>query len=334
MVYQGITFRGSSSGAIFKSTFSRDSLATDDVVIKITHSGLCGTDLHHIHEDRVLGHEGIGIVQDLGPMCRQLSIGDRVGWGFTYAGCGFCSACLSGDEALCVKCANYGTGEFDQGSLGSLAIKKERWLFRIPDGITSELACPLMCAGVSVFTPLIEYVKPSDRVGIVGIGGLGHLAIQFASKMGCDVVAFSGSPSKREETLALGAREFYAVKDVEDYTTLGLKKPLDALMICTPERLDLGQYYPLLEQRAHVISVTIGEGNITAPLSPTAARNIKIIGWVPVSRKEYVKCLDFCERNKIFPIIERFPMSEKGIMEAIGKLSAGKIRYRAVFSWI
>jgi len=141
-------------------------------------------------------------------------------------------------------------------------------------------------AGVSVFTPLIEYVKPSDRVGIVGIGGLGHLAIQFAFRMGCDVVAFSNSSSKREEAFALGAREFYAVKHIEDYATLGLKKPLDALMICAPENVDLGKYYPLLERRAHVISVTIGEGNIVVPTTPTAARNIKLVGWVPASRKE------------------------------------------------
>jgi D-arabinose 1-dehydrogenase-like Zn-dependent alcohol dehydrogenase len=108
----------------------------------------------------------------------------------------------------------------------------------------------------------------------------------MASRMGCDVVAFSGSSSKQEDALALGAREFYAIKGVDDYTTLGLKKPLDALMICASENLDLEKYYPLLERRAYVISVTIDEGNLVAPLIPTVARNIKLVGWVPASRKE------------------------------------------------
>ncbi|EEB99939.1 hypothetical protein MPER_00249, partial [Moniliophthora perniciosa FA553] len=110
--------------------------------------------------------------------------------------------------------------DLDQGSFSNLSIRKEEWLFVIPDGLSSEHAAPLMCAGATVFTPIIDHVKPIDRIGIVGIGGLGHLAIQFAAKMGCDVVVFSSSESKRKEALALGASEFYATKGVANLADL------------------------------------------------------------------------------------------------------------------
>ncbi|KAE9394923.1 GroES-like protein [Gymnopus androsaceus JB14] len=334
MVYEGITFRGSRTGQIRQSRFFRESLQPDEVVIKVTHSGLCGTDLHFMMVDMVLGHEGVGIVQEAGGGCKTLKVGDRVGWGYTYGSCGRCSACLTAHESYCPTALKYGAHHLDQGSFGNLAIKLEQWVFKIPDGIESRYAAPLLCGGATVFSPMIEFLKPTDRVGIVGVGGLGHLAIQFAAKMGCDVVVLSGTEAKHEDALMLGAREFYTTDGVTDYTTLNLTKPLDSLIITSgAQSLDLANYYKLLKPVATVIPLTISFENLVAPFIPTIANGIKIVGTTPSSILIMIQTLEFAERNNIRAIIQEFPMTEAGIAEAIHKLKNGDIRYRAVLSW-
>ncbi|KAK1236461.1 hypothetical protein PQX77_000297 [Marasmius sp. AFHP31] len=331
MVYKGTTFRGSKSGQVVTSTFSRDTIDPDEVVVEITHSGLCGTDLHYLRQDMVLGHEGVGVAVEVGSACRRVKVGDRVGWGYPNYTCMECDHCTSGNDQWCQKAHMFGETNLDQGSFGTLAIRKEQWLFVIPDGLKSEHAGPLMCGGATVFTPLIDYVKPVDRVGIVGIGGLGHLAITFAAKMGCDVVVFSGTESKREEAMQLGATEFYATKGVEDYSTLGLKKPLNHLLLTTsvvPERLDV--FYPILDQRAKIFPLTVDFGNLQTAYGPTIFRGMQIIGSKIAGRYAQTKMLEFAARNKVTPIIEVFPMTEEGANEAVQRLQAGKVRYRAV----
>ncbi len=162
MVYEGKTFRGSASGEIVESSFTREELSPNDVVVKITHSGLCGTDLHYLNIDMVLGHEGwysycmerktsywdnvgVGVVQEVGPSCKRLNVGDRVGWGYMHETCGLCRECQTGNEVFCQDKRCFGSANFDQGSLGELGIWKEDWLFQLPDALTSEQAAPLMC---------------------------------------------------------------------------------------------------------------------------------------------------------------------------------------------
>ncbi|KAF9268652.1 NADP-dependent alcohol dehydrogenase [Marasmius fiardii PR-910] len=334
MGYEGTTFRGSQSGQVVKSSFSRDKIYPDEVVIKVTHSGICGTDLHFLKKDMVLGHEGVGVAIEVGSACTRVKVGDRVGWGYPHSTCMSCDHCIRGDEQWCPKAQLFGEADLDQGSFSNLAIRKEHWLFVVPDGLKSEQAAPLMCGGATVFEPLIEHVKPIDRVGIVGVGGLGHLAIAFAAKMGCDVVVFSGTEAKREEAMKLGASEFYATQGVSDYSTLGLRKPLNHLLITTsvaPEHLDI--YYPLLDEKAKVFPLTVDFGNINAPYGPTIFRGIQIIGSKIANRYNHTKMLDFAARNKVFPIIEVFPMSQSGANEAIRKLQEGNVRYRAVLAW-
>ncbi|KAF9258143.1 GroES-like protein [Marasmius fiardii PR-910] len=333
MTLQGTTFRGSKDGKIVKSSFSRDRLDPDEVLVEVTHSGVCGTDLHFIQADMVLGHEGIGIVKALGSACTNLKIGDRVGWGFVHGSCGQCEECLSANDQFCPKASSYGSADTDQGSFSNMAIRKENWLFRVPENVRSEDAAPLMCGGATVFTPLIEYVKATDRVGIVGIGGLGHLAIQFAAKMGCDVVAFSGSESKREEAMKLGAREFYATQGVEDYTTLNLPRGLDRLIITASSQEGYSKYYPILAQRAMIITVTVSPGDLIVPHHMTVIRGIKVAGTMMASRYVHTKMLEFAARHDIRPVIEQFPMTEEGIQEAIARLQTGQMRYRAVLAW-
>ncbi|THV05113.1 NADP-dependent alcohol dehydrogenase [Dendrothele bispora CBS 962.96] len=332
MSYKAIQFRGSSSGEVVQKTHVHEPPKPDEVVVRVTHSGLCGTDLHYIDHDVVLGHEGIGIVQEVGSACKDLKVGDRVGWGYPHSTCGSCDACLTGNESYCPNAEMYGEAAYDQGSLSSLVVRKEQWLFKIPDSMSSEDAAPFMCGGATVWTPLIDFAKPYDRIGIVGIGGLGHLAIQFAAKTGCDVVVFSGSDDKREEAMKLGAREFYATKGVTDYTSFGMK-PIDRLFITTSAKLDLSLFYSILNPQATVLPLTVSGGDLTAPYLPTVLRGYKIVGSKLATRFMQKKMLEFADRNEIHAMVEKYPMTLESVTKALRRLQDGKMRYRGVVSW-
>lgn len=223
-------YKGSESGKIVKGESTRE-LEGDNVLVKVTASGVCGTDEHYKKQDMALGHEGTGVVEDVGPNVTYLKKGDRVGWGYEHDSCGTCEYCLTGKEQYCPDRKMYGMHDFDQGSFASHAVWREAFLFKIPDELTDVEAAPLMCGGATVFNALMTaQVKPTDRVAIMGVGGLGHLAIQFAAKMGCDVVVLSGTDSKKEEALKLGAKDFIAMKG-KDSIDVGRK--IDVLVITT-----------------------------------------------------------------------------------------------------
>ncbi|KAJ5595597.1 uncharacterized protein N7459_001805 [Penicillium hispanicum] len=221
-------FRGSPDGTIRQEVSRRDDLKRDDVLVRITHSGVCFTDVHYRHADMALGHEGTGVVESTGPETKLLKQGDRVAWGYEHDCCGHCRQCLTGWETLCAERKMYGSADLDQGSFGTHAVWRETFLFQISDNISNEDAGPLMCGGSTVINALdVAQVRPTARVGVVGVGGLGHFAIQFAAKMGCQVIVFSGTDSKQEEARDLGATEFYATKGARE---LKLERPIDDLM--------------------------------------------------------------------------------------------------------
>jgi D-arabinose 1-dehydrogenase-like Zn-dependent alcohol dehydrogenase len=220
-----ITYRGVEN--VVKSVPSDlPALGPLDVLIKITHSSLCGTDLAYIKYGIALGHEGIGIVQEVGNAVTQLKIGDRVGGGYHRGSCGHCKYCLSGQDIWCYERIIFGEGDYGNGTFSSYYIGRETYVHKIPEAIPSEFAAPLQCAGATVYGALVGIVKPSQRVGIIGIGGLGHLAIQFASKLGASVIVFSHSANKEAEARSFGAAEFYSLDDVSK-----IAAPVDLLVL-------------------------------------------------------------------------------------------------------
>jgi len=225
-------YKGSKDGSIIKATTTKGELKDDEVLVRVTCSGLCGTDEHYRHVDMVLGHEGAGVAERVGPAAKNIRVGDRIGWGYQHSSCMACELCLSGKETFCKERKMFGYADHDQGSFASHAVWSEKFLFKIPAGMSDETAAPLMCGGATVFNILEAYdVRPTARVGIVGIGGLGHLAIQFAAKRGNDVVVFSGTDSKRDEAMKLGAKEFYATKDAKKLKLKGGQ--IDHLLVTT-----------------------------------------------------------------------------------------------------
>jgi D-arabinose 1-dehydrogenase-like Zn-dependent alcohol dehydrogenase len=321
-------YKGSKDGKIVKAQTTKDDLKEDQCLIKVTASGLCGTDEHYAHADMALGHEGCGVVEELGPNVKELKKGDRVGWGYEHNSCGRCDQCLTGRETYCSKREMYGEANLDQGSFASHGVWREAFLFKLPDELTDSEAAPLMCGGATVFNALYTYgVKPTDRVGVMGVGGLGHLAIQYAAKMGCDVVVLSGTDSKKDEAMKLGANEFVATKGKSE---ISVSRPIDALLVTTSALPDWKQIIPCLAPNAIIFPMTVSFDDFKIPHLALVTQGITIQGSVVAARAVHRQMLKFSALHGIKPITMEFPLNESGIEDAMKTLRDGKMRYRGV----
>ncbi|KAF7376455.1 NAD(P)-dependent alcohol dehydrogenase protein [Mycena sanguinolenta] len=320
-------FKGSASEGIVESKTRHDAPKGNEVLIKISHSGICGTDEHYKHADMVLGHEGVGTVEQIGDRVTQFKVGDVVGWGWNHKTCGECEQCLLGQDQYCPKREQYGTHNHHQGSFGSHAIWDASFVFHVPAGLAPEHAAPLMCGGATVFEAIEAYnIRPTDRVGVVGVGGLGHLAIQFLAKMGASVVVFSSTDSKREEAMHLGATEFHTTKGVERFDMA----PIDHLMVTTSFLPDWKPFIGVMKPKGTIYPLTISSSDLVVPILPIVLAGIKIQGTTVACRSVHKRMLDFAARNHVTPVIEQFPMTRSGVEEGMARLREGKIRYRAV----
>ncbi|KAK4936440.1 hypothetical protein LTR10_022657 [Elasticomyces elasticus] len=320
-------FKGSKGGKIVEGT-SHKEIGPKEVLLKVTHSGLCGTDIHYKGVDMVLGHEGVGIVEEVGSNVTMFKKGDRAGWGYEHDSCGHCKQCLRGTETLCPQRKMYGEADLDQGSMGSHAVWKEDFLFQLPEGMKSEDAAPLMCGGATVFNSMQQYgIKSTDRVGVIGVGGLGHLAIQFASRMGCQVVVFSGTDSKKDEAMKLGAMEFYATKDVSEFK---LDEPIDHLLVTTAQQPDWNMYLPIMAAGGTIFPLTVSAGDLKMPYMPIIAKALTVQGSLVAARQIHREMLEFAAKHDIRPIIQTFPMTLDGVNKAFETLENGQMRYRGV----
>jgi D-arabinose 1-dehydrogenase-like Zn-dependent alcohol dehydrogenase len=220
----------------------------------------------------------------------------------------------------------YGGADKDQGSFASHAVWKADYIYKIPDTIPREYAAPLMCGGATVFN-VLRSVKATDVVGIIGVGGLGHLAIQFAAKMGCEVVVFSTTDSKKSEAAKLGAGEFIATKGLKELKVL---RPIDHLLVTTSQQPDWKLYLPIVAPGGTVYPLTVSQGDLSIPYAFVNSKELRIQGSVVAARNVLREMLDFAAHHQIRPIIETFPMTVEGIEEGFQRLADGKMRYRGV----
>lgn len=326
----GSVYKGSSSGQVVKAKGEQRELRPNDVVIDITHSGLCYTDVHFLKKDMVLGHEGVGIVSQVGEAVTNFRAGDRVGWGYNHDSCGDCKFCKKGVDTLCYDNVMYGMKDLHQASFGDRFICRDEFVHRIPDGLELRHAAPLQCGGATVFGAIREGgITPFDRCGVIGIGGLGHLAIQFLAKMGCDVVVFSGTESKREEALKLGATEFVAAKD--NPTLKGVKK-IDYLLVATSAQPDWKAYANVMEKNGTIIPLSVDDKDFVFPYMPIVGKQLTIRGSLVATRAVHGEMLEFAARHGVKPMIEELPMTAEGINAAVDRLKKGDVRYRFVLA--
>ncbi|KAK9702497.1 hypothetical protein K7432_011206 [Basidiobolus ranarum] len=323
-------------------TYEPRPLGDDDVEIEISHCGICGTDIHNIDNDwgmskfpLVPGHEIIGKVTAKGSKVSELQIGDRVGVGYQASACfqPDCKACSSGIDSNCPRLIATSGGRYSDGAQSHGGWAKHvrvlsNYAFKIPDSLDSAEAAPLLCAGVTVFAPMRRHgVKAGDRVGVIGIGGLGHLAIQFANALGAEVTAISTSMNKKEEAHKLGAKHFINIKDEND-----LKKTqssLDFILVtASVEDAPYDTYASMLDVLGKMILLGIPSDKVKISPFALIAKNATLTGSAIGSIDDQKAMLDFCTKHNVRTMIEKFPMSK--IDEAIQRVRDGKVRYRVV----
>ncbi|UKZ83015.1 putative secondary metabolism biosynthetic enzyme [Trichoderma virens FT-333] len=317
-------FRGTPEGELAVEQTAR-TLGYGELYIETTHSGLCGTDLHYLARGRIIGHEGVGIVRQLGPgVSRDIKVGDRVGFGYTHKVCG------TWRDQYCSSRVDFNRNADKMGTISSGVIWAADMVFPIPDGYDSADAAPLLCAGSTVFTVLTgPEVKSTDRIGVMGVGGLGHLAIKLAAAMGHEVVALSTSESKRQEALEYGATEFL-VYNSENPAPAGFR-PLNHLLLCgNTGSKNFNNLIELLAVNGTIYPLTVSAEHTPIDLGELTGLGASIKGSLTASRRTISDLIRFASRHGIKPTVMKFPMTEDGIKEAIDTLRSGKMRYRGV----
>lgn len=306
-------------------------LGEHDVEIKISHCGICHSDIHILDGDwgdnfpYVAGHEIIGTITQKGHLVTHLEIGQRVGVGWQSGSCMNCEWCVRGETNVCPH--SVATCQDRYGGFADYIRTDSRFAFPIPDALSSENAAPLLCAGITVYSPLATFgVRSSDRVGVIGIGGLGHLGLQFASKMGCEVTAFSTSPDKEEEAKSFGASRFINSKD-KDQLRAG-RNSLDFLLCTVNVNLDWRAYLRLLRPNGQLCLVGAIAEDMMIPAGALIGGQKSIRGGAIGSRATMQEMLDFSARHQIMAQTE--VMSMRQINEALQKVRSNSARYRMV----
>jgi uncharacterized zinc-type alcohol dehydrogenase-like protein len=306
-------------------------LADDEVEIAVEYCGVCHSDLSMIDNawrfskyPLVPGHEVVGRVVAVGAQAKGLKVGQRVGVGWTARSCLHCAPCVGGDQHLC---ADQTATITHRGGFAERVRTQWLWAIPLPEGLRPEVVGPLFCGGITVFSPLLEYgISPTSRVGVVGIGGLGHMAVKFARAWGAEVTAFTSTAAKRDEALSFGAHHIVASNDPQALAALA--GSLDLVIVTVNVPLDWPAILATLAPRGRLHFV----GAVLEPIPVPAFALIggqKSISGSPIgSPASIATMLDFAARHGIEPQVEHFPMSR--VNEALDHLRAGKARYRIV----
>ncbi len=308
-------------------------LGADEVEVKVSHCGICHSDLAMIDNDwgfsrypLVPGHEVIGTISDLGANVPKSRLNQRVGVGWLAGSCGQCEWCIRSRESLCAKPRPTIVGH--HGGWADSVRTAAKFAVPIPAGLDSADAGPLMCAGSTVFTPMVQFgVKPWMKTAVVGVGGLGHLAVQYLAAFGCDVTAISSSHDKDEETRKLGATKFIATKGTNE-----LKKvtnSFDFVISTVGADLPWSEYIAALRPQGRMVLVGVPPGEFHTPVFPLLSEK-SISGGCCGSPTDTSLMLDFTARHGVKPMVEIFPMSQ--VNEAIQHLRDGKARFRVVLA--
>ena len=309
-------------------------LGPAEVEIAVAACGLCHSDLHLIDDawnrsvyPLVPGHEIVGAVVACGPLVRELRPGQRVGVGWQRGACLSCDLCVAGQENLCPE--QQATCLGHPGGLADRVRVDARFAFPLPEALSSAEAAPLLCGGLTVYAPLRRFgVGPHSRVAVVGIGGLGHLALMMARAFGCEVTAFSTSASKREEALAMGADHFAV--STEARAVLEHANRFDLVLSTVHARLDWTTYLRTLRPRGTLCLVGAPPGLLQIPAALLVTGERTIAGSDIGGRALIREMLRFCARHHLAPRIEAQPLDEAHANQAIVRLRENRVRYRAV----
>lgn len=339
------TFRIWQSPAVGEKLVQREvkhtAPAPDEVIVKIHASGICQTDCDCVKgkfgnmmvHPMVAGHEGVGTVVATGAAVpKTLKIGTHVGLGCFRSACYTCLHCAKGDTNLCDNSVLI-FAKGDYGTFAEYSRIKYQFAIPIPDSVEDvEAVAPLFCAGATVYAPFVNHnVKPGDSVAILGIGGLGHLALQIARAWGCDVTALSGTASKKDQLLKLGAHHFVDTKADPELKSVAGK--YDMLLVCTSNgETNWNALLSTLRKNGRLVLAGLPTMK-DLPISPMALifGQLTVAGSLAGSNAHYNSMIQFCAKHKIVPTNEKFAFDD--INEAMSRVEAGTVRFRAVVSF-
>ena len=321
-------------------TITRRDVGPKDVLIEITYAGICHSDIHTVREDwgpvkhpLVVGHEIVGLVAEVGSEVTKHAVGDRVGVGCLVNSCKECENCLAGEEQYCLN-GNVGTygsldrdGTITQGGYSTHVVVDEDFVLRVPESLDFAAAAPLLCAGITTYSPLRHWeAGPGKRVAVVGMGGLGHMAVKLAHAMGAEVTVLSRTLSKKDDGLRLGADHYFATEDATTFEEL--KNSFDLIVNTVSAPIDLAAYLGLLARNGTMV-------NVGAPAEPltltvfTLFRNRRSFAGSSIGGiRETQEMLDFCAEHNIIPDTELIDASY--INEAWKRVLSSDVRYRFV----
>ncbi|SEL91015.1 uncharacterized zinc-type alcohol dehydrogenase-like protein [Pseudoxanthomonas sp. GM95] len=322
-------------------TFERRALRGNDVAMEVLYCGVCHSDLHTARNDWgwsyypiVPGHEIVGRVIEVGPEVTHYKVGDHVAVGCMVDSCQHCDQCHNGEEQLCRE-GNTGTyagrdritGENTQGGYSKHLVVREEFVLRVPEGLDLAKAAPLLCAGITTYSPLRTWnIGPGSRVGVIGLGGLGHMAVKLAVGLGADVTVLSRTPDKLADALSLGADRLLVSTD--DGAMDEAASHFDLIIDTVPVKHSLDPYLPLLDVDGTLVIVgQVGpmEGHSTVPLLLGRRR----VAGSPIGGiAETQEMLDFCAKKNILPDCEMIRMDQ--INEAYARMEKSDVRYRFV----
>lgn len=315
-------------------------IGDNEILVNIKASGVCHTDIHACHGDwpvkptmpLIPGHEGVGVITEVGKNITHLKQGDRVGIPFLYSTCGHCDYCLEGKETLCLESVY--TGYLVNGGYADYCRADGNYVVKIPDELSFIEAAPLFCAGVTSYKALkVSRTKPGDWVSCVGVGGLGHLAIQYAVAMGLNVIAVDTGDSKRELSLKLGAKHFIDFKQdkPEEKIPQLIGTGVHAAICTAASKAGFESAYASLRRGGTLVLVGIPPEDIPVPVFETVVNSISIVGSIIGTRRDLVECLDFAAQGKVKTDIEVRKLEE--INDIFEELENGKVTGRIVMDF-
>ncbi len=331
----------SSPGApLGPTTIERRDLRPDDVLIDVAYAGICHSDIHQAKEDwgsaifpMVPGHEIAGVVAAVGADVTRYQVGDRVGVGCMVDSCGECEYCEAGTEQFCTKGAvlTYnGVGYDGQNTYGGYSrqvVVKDAFACRIPEGIELDVAAPLLCAGITTYSPLRQWgAGPGKKVAVVGLGGLGHMAVKLAVAMGAEVTVLSQSLKKQEDGLRLGAKDYFATGDASTFDLL--KRRFDLILNTVSAELPVDSYLGMLRVGGAMVNVGAPAKSLSYNAFSLIIGNTMLAGSSIGGIAETQEMLNFCAEHGLGAEIET--ISADQVNAAYERIENSDVRYRFV----
>jgi len=303
----------------------------NEIEVQVTHCGMCHSDLHLVNDDfkmssypLVPGHEVIGTVSQLGKNVISLQLGDRVGIGWQCGSCGHCKNCRNGDENYCSESRGVCVEQY--GGYADYTYADSSFAFKIPEKLKSPDAAPLLCGGITVYSPIRRYAQPGMKVGVIGIGGLGHFALQFAHALGCEVTAFSSTPAKEKEAKSFGAHHFVVNQDKKQMARM--KETQDFIISTVNQPVSWDDYLAALNLRGTLCLVGVPKEKIKIAAFSLLKNERKLAGSIIGNRKNIQEMLEFSAEHGIRAQTEILPL--KDCNKGFQKLRKNQVRYRMV----